>query len=78
MGDWHYNFTEMQPQKAKDFVKNLRELNDALAGLIKNLRKDITILEKSIEDNRKYLKKPFLDKRLRGNDLIQGLREHLN
>ncbi|AHM62169.1 hypothetical protein D770_19590 [Flammeovirgaceae bacterium 311] len=68
----------MQPQKAKDFVKNLRELNDALAGLIKNLRKDITILEKSIEDNRKYLKKPFLDKRLRGNDLIQGLREHLN
>lgn len=68
----------MQPQKAKDFVKNLRELNDALAGLIKNLRKDITILEKSIENNRKYLNKPYLDKRLRGNDLIQGLREHLN
>lgn len=68
----------MQPQKGKDFVKNLRELNDALAGLIKNLKKDISILEKSIADNRRYLNKPYLDKRLRGNDLIQGLREHLN
>lgn len=68
----------MQPQKAKDFVKNLRELNYALASMIKNLRKDITILEKSIAENRKYLNKPYLDKRLRGNDLIQGLREHIN
>ncbi|MBW3544130.1 MAG: hypothetical protein KY428_00795 [Bacteroidetes bacterium] len=72
----------MQPQKAKDFVKNLRELNDSLAGLIKNLRKDITILEKSIAENRKYLNKsvnkPYLDKSLRGNDLLQGLREHIN
>jgi hypothetical protein len=68
----------MQPQKGKDFVKNLRELNDALAGLIKNLKKDITILEKSIASNRQYLNKPYLDKQLRGNDLIQGLREHLN
>ncbi len=72
----------MQPQKAKDFIKNLRELNDSLAGLIKNLRKDITILEKSIAENRKYLNKPvhkpFLDKRLRGNELLQGLREHIN
>ena len=68
----------MQPQKAKDFVKNLRELNDSLAGLIKNLRKDITILEKSIAENRKYLKKPYLDKQLRGNDLVQSLRQHIN
>lgn len=72
----------MQPQKGKDFIKNLRELNDSLAGLIKNLRKDITILEKSIAENRKYLNKsvnkPFLDKSLRGNDLLQGLREHIN
>lgn len=59
-------------------MKNLRELNDALAGLIKNLKKDITILEKSIASNRQYLNKPYLDKQLRGNDLIQGLREHLN
>ncbi|EMR01942.1 hypothetical protein [Cesiribacter andamanensis] len=68
----------MQPQKGKDFVKNLRELNDALAGLIKNIKKDITLLEKSIASNRQYLNKPYLDKQLRGNDLIQGLREHLN
>ena len=68
----------MQPQKAKDFVKNLKELNDALAGMIKNLRKDITILEKSIAENRKYLKKPYLDKQLRGNELLQSLREHIN
>ena len=68
----------MQPQKARDFVKNLKELNDALASMIKNLRKDITILEKSIANNRRYLNKPYLDKRLRGDDLRQALREHIN
>lgn len=68
----------MQPQKGKDFVKSLRELNAALSGLIKNIRKDITILENNISANRKSLHKPYLDKQLRGNKLIEGLREHIN
>lgn len=68
----------MQPQKAKDFVKSLRELNAALSGLIKNIRKDISVLEKSISENRKYLHKPYLGEELRGNKLRQSLRNHLN
>ena len=68
----------MQPQKAKDFIKNLRELNAALSGLIKNLRKDITILEKNIAENRKSLRKPYLDKELKGNNLLQSLHKHIN
>ena len=68
----------MQPQKAKDFVKSLRELNAALSGLIQNLRKDISMLENSIAENRKSLQKPYLDKELKGNNLIQNLRKHIN
>lgn len=68
----------MQPQKAKDFVQSLRELNAQLSGLIQNLRKDITILETSIAANRKVLKKPYLDNELKGNKLIQSLRQHIN
>ena len=68
----------MQPQKAKDFVKSLRELNAALSGLIQNLKKDISSLEKSIAANRKALKKPYLDKELKGNNLLQNLRKHIN
>lgn len=68
----------MQPQKAKDFVKSLRELNSQLSGLIQNLRKDITILEKNIAANRRVLQKPFLDNELKGNKLIESLRKHIN
>jgi hypothetical protein len=68
----------MQPQKAKNFVKSLRELNAALSGLIKNIRQDITILEKTIASNRQALHKPYLDKELRGNNLIQHMKEHIN
>lgn len=68
----------MQPQKAKDFVKSLRELNAALSGLIKNIRKDISILEKSISENRKSLNKPYLGEELRGSKLRQNLRNHIN
>lgn len=68
----------MQPQKAKNFVKSLRELNAALSGLIQNIRKDITILENSIATNRKSLQKPYLDKELKGNNLVQSLRKHIN
>lgn len=68
----------MQPQKAKNFVKSLRELNAALSGLIQNIKKDITILENSIAANRKCLQKPYLDKELKGNNLVQSLRKHIN
>ena len=70
----------MQPKKAKDFVQSLRELNAALSGLIKDIRKDITILESSISKNRQALQmnKPFLDKELKGNNLLQSLRKHIN
>lgn len=68
----------MQPQKAKDFVKSLRELNAALSGLIQNFRKDISILEKSIAANRRSLRKPYLDSELKGNKLIENLRKHIN
>ncbi|WP_017730412.1 hypothetical protein [Nafulsella turpanensis] len=68
----------MQPKKAKDFVQSLRELNAALSGLIKNIRKDITILENSISQNRQTLQKPYLDKELKGNNLLQSLRKHIN
>jgi hypothetical protein len=68
----------MQPQQGKNFVKSLRELNAALSGLIKNIRKDITTLENSISANRKSLQKPYLDKELRGNNLVENLRKHIN
>lgn len=68
----------MQPQKAKDFVKSLRELNAALSGLIQNFRKDISILEKSIAANRRSLRKPYLDHELKGNKLIENLHKHIN
>ena len=70
----------MQPKKAKDFVQSLRELNAALSGLIKDIRKDITVLENSISKNRQSLQmhKPFLDKELKGNNLRQSLRKHIN
>lgn len=68
----------MQPQQAKDFVKSLRELNAQLSGLIRNIRKDITILEKNIAANRRVLQKPYLDNELKGNKLIQSLRNHIN
>lgn len=68
----------MQPQKAKDFVKSLRELNAALSGLIQNFKKDISILEKSIAANRRSLRKPYLDNELKGNKLIENLRKHIN
>ncbi len=68
----------MQPQKGKNFVKSLRELNAALSGLIKNIRQDITILEKSIASSRQSLQKPYLDKELKGNNLRQSLKEHIN
>jgi hypothetical protein len=68
----------MQPQKAKNFVKSLRELNAALSGLIKNIRQDITILEKTIATNRQTLQKPYLDKELKGHNLVQSLKKHIN
>ena len=68
----------MQPKKGKDFVKSLQELNAALSGLLQNMKKDVKILEKGIEANRKALKKPFLDRELRGNLLLQNLRKHKN
>lgn len=68
----------MQPKKGKDFVKSLQELNAALSGLLQNMKKDVKILERGIEANRKVLKKPFLDKELRGNLLLKNLRKHKN
>lgn len=70
----------MQPKKAKDFVQSLRELNATLSGLIKNIRKDITILENSISRNRQslHMNKPYLDKELKGNNLLQSLKKHIN
>lgn len=68
----------MQPQKAKNFVKSLRELNAALSGLIKNIRQDITTLERNIAANRQSLQKPYLDKDLKGNNLLQSLKKHIN
>lgn len=68
----------MQPKKAKNFVKSLRELNAALSGLIKNIREDINHLEKSIASNRQTLQKPYLDKELKASNLIQDLKKHIN
>lgn len=68
----------MQPKKAKNFVNSLRELNAALSGLIKNIREDITYLEKSIAASRQTLHKPYLDKELKGDNLIQNLKKHVN
>ena len=68
----------MQPKKGKDFVKSLQELNAALSGLLQNMKKDVKTLERGIEANRKTLKKPYLDRELRGNFLLQNLRKHKN
>lgn len=71
-------YQNMQPKKAKNFVKSLRELNAALSGLIKNIREDITYLEKTIASSRQTLQKPYLDKELKGNKLIEDLKKHIN
>ncbi len=68
----------MQPKKGKDFVKSLQELNAALSGLLQNMKKDVRFLESSIAANRRALKKPYLAKELKGNQLLKSLREHKN
>lgn len=68
----------MQPKKAKNFVQSLRELNAALSGLIKNIREDITHLEKTIASNRQTLHKPYLDKELKAHNLVENLKKHIN
>jgi hypothetical protein len=68
----------MQPQKGKDFVKSLRELNAALSSIIQNIRKDIDYLEKSIANSRQALRRPYLDKELKGTALYSKANRHLN
>jgi hypothetical protein len=63
----------MQPQKAKDFVNNLKMLNNSLTGLIQNMRKDISMLENSIAENRRRLHRPYLDRSLRGTTLLESI-----
>lgn len=68
----------MEPQKGKDFVKSLRELNAALSGIIQNIRKDITYLEKSLAQSRQVLRRPYLDKKLKGSELNNSVNRYPN